>query len=106
MPADNSFIYSADDMGNAVWSHTYNSTTGKIERLQKINAPTGADPRHLAVHPNGVWVFVLYEKSNQLAVYRRDAATGMLHDTNTTFSLLPAGMNNQKVLPNAFRTFH
>ncbi|KAF2117231.1 Lactonase, 7-bladed beta-propeller-domain-containing protein [Lophiotrema nucula] len=92
LSSDNNFIYSADDMGNAVWSHKYDNVTGTIEELQKIDAPTGANPRHLTVHPNGNWVYIIYEELSQLAVYSRNGTTGILSDTNTTFSLLPAGM--------------
>ncbi|KAJ4352405.1 uncharacterized protein N0V89_007753 [Didymosphaeria variabile] len=91
---DAAFIYSADDMGNAVWVHSYNSTTQAAAELQYLAAPEGANPRHLAVHPNGKWVYVIYEEANSLAVYARDTETGLLTDKNTTYSLLPAGFTN------------
>ncbi len=87
---ENDFIYSGDDMGNAIWTHSYDSATGTVEEIQKINAPTGANPRHLAAHPNGKWVYVVYEELSQLAVYSRDKATGEITDTNTTYSLIPS----------------
>lgn len=86
------FIYSADDMGNAVWVHSYNKSSGAVEEVQYITAPTGANPRHLAVHPNGGFVFVVYEELNEVAVYGRDVANGKLTSMNTTYSLLPSGM--------------
>lgn len=85
------FLYSADDMGNAVWTHSWDSSTNAVEEIQYIAAPTGADPRHLTVHPNGEWVYVVYEGISQIAVYQRDNETGLLTDTNTTYPLLPTG---------------
>lgn len=91
--SDNNNIYSADDMGNAVWSHSYDSTTGTVTEMQKIDAPTGSNPRHLAVHPNGEWVYVVFEAANELAIFKRDVLTGLLTFTNETYSLLPTGYN-------------
>ncbi|KAF2029954.1 3-carboxy-cis,cis-mucoante lactonizing enzyme [Setomelanomma holmii] len=91
---DNAFLYSADDMGNAVWVHSLDATTGAAEELQYLAAPSGANPRHLAVHPNGLWVYVIYEEANQLAVYKRDNETGLLTDINSTYLLLPESFTN------------
>ena len=95
---DGAFVYSADDMGNAVWTHSYNSNTSTAETLQYLAAPSGSDPRHLAVHPNGAWVYVVYEAANSVAVYARDNATGLLTDMNTTYSLLPAGSSPPPII--------
>jgi carboxy-cis,cis-muconate cyclase len=89
---NNDFLYSADDMGNAVWVHSYDSTTGTVEEVQYLEAATGMNPRHLAVHPAGEWVYVVYEEGNSIASYTRDLSTGELTFTNTTYSLLPSGM--------------
>ncbi|CAN9341655.1 unnamed protein product [Alternaria alternata] len=91
---DAAFVYSADDMGNAVWAHSYDRETKTAQTLQYLAAPEGANPRHLAVHPNGGWVYVIYEEANSLAVYKRDNKTGLLTDEKTTYSLLPAGFTN------------
>ncbi|KAI5371798.1 hypothetical protein J4E82_009538 [Alternaria postmessia] len=91
---DAAFVYSADDMGNAVWAHSYDRETKTAQTLQYLAAPEGANPRHLAVHPNGAWVYAIYEEANSLAVYKRDNKTGLLTDEKTTYSLLPAGFTN------------
>lgn len=92
------FIYSADDMGNAVWVHSYDNETQTAKEIQYFAAPSGANPRHLAAHPNGQWVYVVYEEANSLAVFERDAATGLLTDTNVTYSLLPSGQPTPSIL--------
>ncbi|KAF2126689.1 3-carboxy-cis,cis-mucoante lactonizing enzyme [Dothidotthia symphoricarpi CBS 119687] len=91
---DNAFVYSGDDMGNAVWVHSYDQETQTATEIQYLAAPSGANPRHLAVHPNGEWVYVIYEEANSLAIYKRDNFTGLLTDTNTTYSLLPSNITD------------
>lgn len=93
----NDFIYSADDIGNGVWAHSYNSSKGTVTAIQHLSAASGSDPRHLAVHPNGNWVYVVYEAGNSVAAYSRDATSGLLTFTNNTFSLLPTGYTNSSL---------
>ncbi|RAO70373.1 uncharacterized protein BHQ10_006385 [Talaromyces amestolkiae] len=88
------FIYSADDTGNAVWVHSYNQPSAVIKEVQRISAPDGSDPRHIAVHPAGLFVYVVYEKSNELAIYTRNKSTGRLVNTNVTYSLIPSSFSN------------
>lgn len=88
---DNEFLYSADDMGDAVWVHSVNSTSGTVEEVQYLAAPTGVNPRHMVVHPLGNYAYVVFEEANAIGVYSRDTSTGELTYTNTTYSLLPSG---------------
>ncbi|KAL5589352.1 hypothetical protein FOVSG1_011219 [Fusarium oxysporum f. sp. vasinfectum] len=90
----NDFLYSADDMGNAVWAHSYDRESGKIEEVQYLAADEGSNPRHLTVHPNEKWVYVVYEEANSIAAYKRDTKTGKLEFRNETYSLLPSGFTN------------
>ncbi|RDW92049.1 putative carboxy-cis,cis-muconate cyclase [Coleophoma crateriformis] len=94
LSADNEFVYSADDMGNAVWVHSYDTTTNEVTEVQYLAAPTGADPRHMAIDPRGAYAYVLFEASSEIGVYARDNSTGMLTYTNTTYPLLPTGFTN------------
>ncbi|KAH8651426.1 Lactonase, 7-bladed beta-propeller-domain-containing protein [Xylariales sp. PMI_506] len=88
------FLYSADDMGNAIWVHSYDNSTGTIEEVQYLAAADDSDPRHIAAHPSGNWVYAVYEAGNSVAAYSRDTTTGELTFTNTTYSLLPTGFTN------------
>ncbi|KAE8152369.1 hypothetical protein BDV25DRAFT_170509 [Aspergillus avenaceus] len=92
LSADNKFIYSADDKGNAIWVHSYDNTT--VKEVQHISAPSDASPRHIAVHPQGRYAYVVFESANEIGVYSRDAETGMLSFTNTTYPLIPSGFTN------------
>ncbi|KAJ3546714.1 hypothetical protein NM208_g1866 [Fusarium decemcellulare] len=91
---ENDFLYSADDMGNAVWVHAYDQSTGEIDEVQYLPAAEGSNPRHLTVHPNGRWVYVVYEEANSIASYKRNVETGKLSLLNGTYSLLPDGFTN------------
>ncbi|KAF5587005.1 carboxy-cis cis-muconate cyclase [Fusarium subglutinans] len=82
----NDFLYSADDMGNAVWVHSYDRENGKVEEVQYLAAEEGSNPRHLTDHPNGKWVYVVYEEANSIAAYKRDTKTGKLEFRNETFT--------------------
>lgn len=93
LSSDNKFIYSADDIGNAVWVHSYDNDTGVVEEVQYLAADSDSDPRHLAVHPDGNWVYAVYEAASSIAAYSRDTTTGEL-TFNTTYSLLPSSFTN------------
>ncbi|KAF4635315.1 hypothetical protein G7Y89_g2778 [Cudoniella acicularis] len=93
-PSDNEFLYSADDMGNAVWVHSVNITSGEVVEVQYLAAPTGANPRHMVVHPKGGYAYVVFEELSAIGVYLRDTTTGELTYTNTSYSLLPSTYTN------------
>lgn len=84
-------------MGSRVWAHSYDGDASlnysSVTELQNLD---GAGARHLVVHPNGKWLYVIWESANEVAVYSRDTTTGELVDTNTTYSLLPDGFTNCK----------
>ncbi|OQD93455.1 hypothetical protein PENSOL_c032G09820 [Penicillium solitum] len=92
--AKGNFIYSADDSGDAVWVHSYDNTTQTLTKVQRVSAPTGANPRHLAVHPKGLYVYVVFEETTALGIYRRNPTTGRLTYTNQTYSLIPSPFTN------------
>lgn len=79
------------DAGNGVWAHSFDSASQTAEEIQHLDATTDSNPRHLTVHPNGNFVYAVYEEANSVAVYSRDNSTGLLTFTNTTYSLLPEG---------------
>ncbi|TVY55551.1 Carboxy-cis,cis-muconate cyclase [Lachnellula suecica] len=94
LTSDNEFLYSADDTGNAIWVHSVNITSGEVAEVQYLAAPTGADPRHMVVHPKGQYAYVVFEALSEIGVYSRDTATGELTYTNTSYPLLPSTYTN------------
>ncbi|KAJ5540410.1 hypothetical protein N7494_005486 [Penicillium frequentans] len=91
-------LYSADDSGNAIWTHTVNPKNGQLQYLDRIVAPTsGSDPRHIAVHPKGKFAYVIFEGTNRLALYKIDPDTKRLAYSKS-FSLLPNGYPTSKYM--------
>ncbi|KAH6653218.1 Lactonase, 7-bladed beta-propeller-domain-containing protein [Truncatella angustata] len=89
---DSKFLYSADDSGNTLWTHSIDPTTGEVAFVANLTAPsTGAHPRHVAVHPQGKYLYVILEGSSQLAQYAIDGDTGVPSAQNATYALLPPG---------------
>lgn len=90
--SDGKFIYGADDTGNAVWTHSIDSTTGELTYVADLTGPSeGSDPRHVAIHPNGTYLYTLLEGSNSVIAYEIDAATGTPSANNVTWPLKQAG---------------
>ncbi|KAF8866949.1 carboxy-cis,cis-muconate cyclase [Acephala macrosclerotiorum] len=95
MNTANSFLYSADDTGNTLWTHSVDNTTGELTYVSSLAGPTtGADPRHVTVHPEGQYLYVILEGANELAQYTIDQSTGIPYFQNVTFPLIPSGEAN------------
>ncbi|KAH8678455.1 hypothetical protein BX600DRAFT_486219 [Xylariales sp. PMI_506] len=75
---DSRFLYSADDTGNTLWTHSINRTTREVTYLANLTSPSaGANPRHVTVHPKGKYLYVILEEASQLAQYTIDKRTGL-----------------------------
>jgi carboxy-cis,cis-muconate cyclase len=95
LDSTNSFIYSADDSANTLWTHKVDNTTGELTLVSSISGPvSGADPRHVAVHPKGQYLYVIFEGANELAQYTIDKSTGIPSFENVTYPLIPSGSSN------------
>jgi carboxy-cis,cis-muconate cyclase len=93
---DSKFLYSADDNGNTLWTHSIDQETGEVTLVANLTAPSsGAHPRHATVHPSGTYIFVIFEESSQLAQFSIDKDTGIPSFHNVTYSLLEAGEESQ-----------
>jgi carboxy-cis,cis-muconate cyclase len=104
LDSTNSFIYSADDTGNTLWTHSVNKTTGEVTLVDSVDGPvTGADPRHVTVHPEGQYLYVILEGANELAQYSIDNATGIPYSKNVTYPLIPSGTSS--LPPLGFRNY-
>ena len=104
LDSTNSFIYSADDTGNTLWIHSVNKTTGEVTLAGSVDGPvTGADPRHVTVHPEGQYLYVILEGANELAQYSIDNTTGIPYSENVTYSLIPSGTSS--LPPSWFRSY-
>lgn len=92
-PGEN-YLYSADLRGNKIWTHRKDSQTGKLSLVDSIDAPSPEDhPRWVAMHPEGVYLYVLMEAGNRLAVYVIDEHRHTPVFTHITYPLIPPGTN-------------
>jgi carboxy-cis,cis-muconate cyclase len=88
-----SYLYSADMWGNKVWCHKKDSETGKLTLVGSVDAPKDHDqPRWVAVHPSGNYLYALMEHGNTLAVYLIEPKTHMPVYTQISFPLVPKCM--------------
>lgn len=75
---DSQYLYSADDTGNTLWTHAVDPATGEVTALANLTGPQlGSDPRHVVVHPDGHYLYVILEGASQLAQYSIDRETGL-----------------------------
>lgn len=71
----------AADLGNdKVMIYRFNAGAGKLEPANQPFAALhqGAGPRHLVLHPNGKYLYVINELDSSLTTFRYDAAKGTL----------------------------
>ncbi|KUJ21723.1 3-carboxy-cis,cis-mucoante lactonizing enzyme [Mollisia scopiformis] len=95
MNTQNTFLYSADDSGNTLWTHSVDNTTGELTYVASLDGPaTGSDPRHVAIHPEGQYLYVILEGANELAQYTVDQSTGIPSFQNVTYPLIPSGSDS------------
>jgi carboxy-cis,cis-muconate cyclase len=89
---NSSVLYSADATGDALWVHRV-PQSGIAEQVGKLQLPaSGLRPRHLALHPNGEYAYVILEIQNELAVYKVQASGSTLQSIDGQ-SLIPEGEN-------------
>ena len=70
--------------------YSFDAGAGKLTEVNRISAPAGSGPRHLAWHPNGRVIYSINELSNTLNTYMWDGNTGNLTALQENFSTLPA----------------
>jgi 6-phosphogluconolactonase len=88
---DQCFAYAADLGSDRIWGFAFDSRSGSCEPLDTpfCNAPSGAGPRHLALHPSGRWLYSVNELSNSVVLYERDISTGAIVGVQSV-GLLPS----------------
>jgi 6-phosphogluconolactonase len=81
-----------NDLGlDATIVYSFDAAAGRITEVNRIAAPAGSGPRHLAWHPNGRIVYSINELANTLNVYMWDGNSGSLTPVQENVSTLPAG---------------
>ena len=86
------WVWVADLGTDEVIAYPLDAGSGSLqaERAVRTRAAPGAGPRHIALHPERPWVYVMNELAGTVTVYRREGETGRLTEVQTASSL-PAG---------------
>ena len=80
----------AVDLGtNEVWHYTLDEADGKLAPATPpaVKLAEGAGPRHLTIHPNGKWIYVINELGSTMTQLQ---LAGSTIDTVASWSTLPA----------------
>jgi 6-phosphogluconolactonase len=91
--AGNRFALAADLGLDRIYVYRFDPSSGGLAENDppSTSVDEGAGPRHVALHPNGRFAYVLNELSMTLTAMRYDAGSGTL-STLKTISSLPAGV--------------
>ncbi|KAI1754275.1 carboxy-cis,cis-muconate cyclase [Xylaria castorea] len=90
---DGKFLLSADTKGNLIWTHKIDPETGLLSTVSVIDGPSeGSGPRHLAIHENGAYAYVVLEESSEVARYSIDE-DGTLSLVGDIYPLLHPGQD-------------
>jgi len=77
---------------NIIRSYAFNETTGAITQAQSVTLPTAASgPRHIALHPNGMWLYSINETTGTIDLFTVNQTNGVLTPVQTFTVPLPSG---------------
>ncbi|PIA88996.1 Carboxy-cis,cis-muconate cyclase [Cercospora beticola] len=94
--SDGSYLFSADDSGNQLWTHKINRPSGNLTLMASVYGPeSGSNPRHVATHPAGEYLYAVLEESNEIGQYWIEV-TGQLRWQNVSFGLIPSTVNGSQ----------
>jgi 6-phosphogluconolactonase len=80
----------AADLGiDKVMIYRFNPATGKLEPGKQpwVQLKAGAGPRHLTLHPNGKWTYVINELDSTLTTLQYNELNGTLSEIETVSTL-------------------
>jgi 6-phosphogluconolactonase len=80
---DNLLLIVADLGIDQLVVYRFDATSGKLLRHMAVPAKAGAGPRHLAFHPNGLWLYAANELASTVSLYEYDTSSGTLKETQS-----------------------
>jgi 6-phosphogluconolactonase len=84
---DGRFLYASNRaQANSITIFSISQNTGKLTRIGH-QPVMGITPRNFVIHPSGKWLLVANQNSNNIVVFKRDAATGMLSPSGEELKL-------------------
>lgn len=77
---DERFIYVSDLGTDKVYIYEIDKAKGKLKPAQTpfVSVAPGSGPRHLTIHPNGKYAYLVEEIISAVATFSRDSKTGAL----------------------------
>lgn len=84
---DGRFLYVPDLGTDEIAVYEFDRGQGTLDPLDSITVHPGAGPRHLAVHPNERFVYLINELDSTITAFERSASTGQLTQIETGSTL-------------------
>ncbi len=90
---NNNEIISVDLGTNELWFSNLDISSKKLSfsSQQKLKMDDGAGPRHLTIHPNNKWIYVLNELNGTITLVQKDSDG--IYAKSAAISTLPEGYN-------------
>lgn len=87
---DNKYLYVADLGSDKIMTYAFNAKKGTLSNSKPgyIMTEPGSGPRHIAIHPNGKFVYLIEELTGSIVVYR-DFGNADLQELQTISALPP-----------------
>lgn len=82
---ETSFIYATDLGADKVYQYTSGSTN-TLKQVNEYSLKPGTGPRHLSIHPDKAWLYVLGELNGTITCFSKDPNTGSLEKFQTISS--------------------
>ena len=93
-PFDNSVI-TIDKGRNELWFSHLDTSQQKLVHRQTLEMDLGSGPRHLVIHPNGRWIYVLNELNNSITFVKK--LDNGKYIKEKSFSTLPIGYTAKSI---------
>ena len=83
------FLYAADTHISVIWTHSVLPGGNLSTPKQKDVSWDSKAPRHLTTHPNGKWLYAVFEAGNSVSAYPLDR-NGQIGNSTTRYPLIPS----------------
>jgi len=95
---DGRFAFVADLGLNRIMIYRVDPATGMLERNEprSLEMVPGSGPRHMALHPNGRWLYIINERNSTIRACGLEARTGALR-TLQDIASLPEGFSGKNI---------
>lgn len=93
---DNRFVYVADLGTDRVYTYAIDAKRQRVSPAATpfVTVRTGSGPRHMAIHPNGRFAYLVAELASSVVAFSRDPETGALTVLQERVGTLPADFSS------------